>query len=114
LVLNSLVFLYARVLERPLGNIGETIRAKRPLYLPVAISHAEGMRTIASLQASYDLLSSLYEAGLRVMVWIKGIDFAAKVIAVRGAKGAKDRTTLLPNSLIDPLQQCIELIHTGR
>lgn len=38
LALNALVFLYARVLEKPLGEIGETIRAKRPPRLPVVLA----------------------------------------------------------------------------
>lgn len=47
LALNALVFLYARVLEKPLGEIGETIRAKRPPRLPVVLSHQEAMAIIA-------------------------------------------------------------------
>lgn len=43
LALNAVVFLYARVLERPLGDIGETIRAKRPPRLPVVLSHQEAL-----------------------------------------------------------------------
>lgn len=33
--LNALVFLYAKVLDQPLGDIGEVTRAKRPRRLPV-------------------------------------------------------------------------------
>lgn len=47
LVLNTLVFLYARVLDKPLGEIGETIRAKRPPRLPAALSHLETMAITA-------------------------------------------------------------------
>ncbi len=71
LALNAIVFLYARVLERPLGDIGdigETIRAKRPPRLPVELSHQEAMAIIGQLAAPYDLLASLmYGAGLRVV-----------------------------------------------
>ena len=62
------MFLYARVLERPLGDIGETIRAKRPPRLPVVLSHQEAMAIIGQLAAPYDLPASLmYGAGLRVV-----------------------------------------------
>lgn len=68
LALNAIVFLYARVLERPLGDIGETILAKRPPRLLVVLSHQEAMAIIGQLAAPYDLQASLmYGAGLRVV-----------------------------------------------
>ena len=68
LALNAIVFLYARVLERPLGDIGETIRAKCPQRLPMVLSYREAMAIIGQLAAPYDLLASLmYGAGLRVV-----------------------------------------------
>ena len=51
LALNAIVILYSRVLERPLGDIGETIRAKRPPRLPVVLSHQEAMAIIGQLAA---------------------------------------------------------------
>lgn len=115
LALNAIVFLYARVLERPLGEIGETIRAKRPARLPVVLSHQEAMGIIVRLAPPYDLLASLmYGAGLRVVeasrLRVKDIDFDKQLITVRDGKGGKDRTTLLPASLIGPLTERIALI----
>ncbi len=46
LALNAIVFLYARVLEQPLGDIGETIRVKRPPRVPVVLTHVEAMGII--------------------------------------------------------------------
>lgn len=119
LALNAIVFLYARVLERPLGDIGETIRAKRPPRLPVVLSHQEAMAIIGQLAAPYDLLASLmYGAGLRVVeasrLRVKDIDFDKQLIIVRDGKGGKDRTTLLPASLIAPLTERIALIRGRR
>ena len=48
--LNALVFLYGKVLEQPLGNIGDTVRAKRPTRLPVVLSHDEAMAVITALR----------------------------------------------------------------
>ena len=114
LALNAIVFLYARVLERPLGDIGETIRAKRPPRLPVVLSHQEAMTIIGQLAAPYDLASLMYGAGLRVVeasrLRVKDIDFDKQLIIVRDGKGGKDRTTLLPASLIAPLTERIALI----
>jgi hypothetical protein len=49
-VLNALAFLYGKVLEQPLGNIGDTVRAKRPPRLPVVLSHDEAMAVITALR----------------------------------------------------------------
>lgn len=51
----------------------------------------------------------IYGTGMRVnectQLRIKDIDFNLNTITVRQAKGGKDRTTLLPQRLIKPLQQ---------
>lgn len=119
LALNAVVFPYARVLERPLGDIGETIRAKRPPRLPVMLSHQEALAVIGRLAPPYDLLASLmYGAGLRVVeaarLRVKDVDFDKQVIIVRDGKGGKDRTTLLPTSLTARLTERIALIRAGR
>ena len=44
LALNALVFLYARVLEQPLGQVGEVVRAKRSQRIPCVLTHAEVQR----------------------------------------------------------------------
>ena len=113
--LNALVFLYDKVLQQPLGNIGEAVRAKRPPRLPVVLTHEEAMAIIASLGTPYRLLASLmYGAGLRVVesvrLRIKDLDFSQRVITVRNGKGGKDRTTLLPESLGDELRERVAAI----
>lgn len=47
--LNALVFLYANVLERPLGDIGGVTRAKRPPRLPVVLTHDEARAVVAGV-----------------------------------------------------------------
>ena len=51
----------------------------------------------------------IYGTGMRVnecaQLRIKDIDFHLKTVTVRSGKGAKDRTTILPDRLIKPLQQ---------
>ena len=49
--LNALVFLYGKVLESPLGNIGQVVRAQRPRRLPTVLSHCEAMAVIGQLQS---------------------------------------------------------------
>jgi integron integrase len=110
--LNALVFLYGKVLEQPLGNIGDTVRAKRPRRLPVVLSHDEAMAVITTLGMPYRLMASLmYGAGLRVVesarLRVKDIDLSHRVIIVRNGKGGKDRTTLLPQPLCETLRDWI-------
>ncbi|SEO73309.1 site-specific integrase [Aquisalimonas asiatica] len=63
--LNALVFLYGKVLESPLSDIGEVVRAQRPRRLPTVLSHGEAMAVIGQLQAPYDLMRSLMYGGCR-------------------------------------------------
>ena len=118
LALNAIVFLYSRVLEQPLGDIGETVRVKRPPRLPVVLTHAEAMNIIERLTQPYQLMASLmYGAGLRVVettrLRIKDLDFDRQIITVRDGKGGKDRTTLLPSWLLEPLRQRTRRIATA-
>lgn len=41
--LNALIFLYRKVLDQPLGDIGEVTRARRARRLPVVLTHGEVM-----------------------------------------------------------------------
>jgi integrase len=54
-----------------------------------------------------DVASLLYGAGLRLReclkLRVKDIDFGYGQIVVRDGKGAKDRVTMLPGSLAEPL-----------
>jgi len=117
--LNALVFLYAKVLERPLGDINGLAHAKRPAKLPVVLTHDEARAVIAQLHEPYRTMAALmYGAGLRVSecarLRIKDLDFSRRVITVRDGKGGKDRTTLLPASLVDDLQTRVERIREHR
>ena len=113
--LNALVFLYDKVLEQPLGNIGGAVRAKRPPRLPVVLEHAEAMAIITALKMPYRLMVSLmYGAGLRVSeatrLRVKDVDVSRQILTVRNGKGGKDRTTLLPQALRIALQERIATI----
>ena len=108
LALNSLVFLYDKVLQQPLGQVGEVVRAKRSARIPCVLTHEEATALIARLGQPHQLLASLmYGAGLRVVeaarLRIKDVDFDKQVITIHDGKGAKDRTTLLPAPLITQL-----------
>ena len=111
--LNALVFLYAQVLHRPLGQLAEFERPTRPARLPVVLTQEEARQLLRAVAVQHLLVVRLlYGAGLRLMegvrLRVKDVDFGAGYIVVRDGKGFKDRVTLLPQSLGEPLREQLE------
>ncbi|EDX85162.1 integron integrase subfamily [Synechococcus sp. PCC 7335] len=107
--LSALLFLYRQVLGIELPYIDNIERAKRPQRLPVVFTRSEVMRILANLDGiNHLVVSLLYGTGMRLMeglrLRVKDIDFEYRHITVRDGKGKKDRHTLLPESVIQPLQ----------
>jgi len=108
--LAALLFLYKEVLGQALPWLDRVERAKRPARLPAVLSVAEIQRLLAEMDGTKWLMASLlYGAGLRLReclkLRVKDIDFDYRQILVRDAKGGKDRVTMLPQSVIEPLQR---------
>jgi len=108
--LNALVFLYQTVLQIPVGDLGEFPRAKRPKRLPVVMTQEEVRRLFEHLDGLPLLMARLlYGSGMRLAemlsLRVKDVDFAARTIHVRHGKGGKDRVTVLPENLVDPLRR---------
>jgi integron integrase len=115
--LSALLFLYRHVLGRPIGDLGEIIRARKPTRLPVVMTREEVKSILTRLLDDKWLMASLlYGAGLRLMeclqLRVQDIDFARNEITVRDGKGAKDRVTMLPESLKSPLQNHLQKVRT--
>ncbi len=113
--LNALVFLYRHVLDRPLGDILGTVRAKRPERLPVILTRTEVRQLFAHLDGPHWLPACLlYGSGLRLMecirLRVKDLDFDHRAITVRCGKGGKDRVVTLPDPCIEPLKQQLALV----
>ena len=107
--LSALLFLYGQVLGVKLPWMDEIVRAKRPVRVPVVLTREEVAALLGQLQGAKWLMASLmYGAGLRLMeclrLRVKDIDFGFGQLVVRDGKGAKDRVTMLPQSLIEPLR----------
>jgi integron integrase len=105
-----LLFLYRFVLDREVGDLGEVIRARRPKRLPVVLTREEVKAVLAQLHGDKGLMAALmYGAGLRLMeclrLRVQDIDFSRNEILVRDGKGAKDRVTMLPESLKKTLEE---------
>lgn len=111
--LNALVFLYRNVLLMPLTAPLAPVRSKRQPRPPTVLTQEEVQRLLTALSGTHALMAKLlYGAGLRLLeclrLRIQDVDFGQNLIFVRGGKGGKDRTTLLPQHLREALQGQIE------
>jgi integron integrase len=111
--LSALLFLYRDVLGIELPWMEGIVRAKRPRRVPTVLSRDEVNHLLAALDGRPWLIASLlYGTGMRLMeclrLRVKDIDFGRNEISVRDGKGGKDRRTMLPRSLAEPLQREIE------
>lgn len=115
---NALIFLYSRVLEKPLENI-KAERATRPSRVPEFFTKDEIARLLGAMAGESKLMAQLaYGTGLRLMellrLRIKDVDFANGVLLVQFGKGNKSRVVPLPKSLAASLRLQVEragLIH---
>jgi integrase len=106
---SALLFLYQQVLDRKLDYLAGVERVKRPPKVPVVLTKKEAQAVIARLQGEYRLMAELlYGSGLRLLeclrLRIKDIDFGYEQIMVRDRKGLRERRTLLPGRLKQPLR----------
>ena len=88
------------------------VRAKRPRRLPVVLPREDVLRVIGRLHGTHKLVALLlYGTGLRLMeavrLRVKDVNFEYRQIVVRSGKGDKDRVTILPKRLVDPLRNQI-------
>lgn len=113
--LSALLFLYSHVLGREVGNLGNVIRARKPQRLPVVMTREEVKVVLNCLEGDKRLMASLmYGSGLRLMeclrLRVQDIDFGRSEILVRDGKGAKDRMTMLPESVKVTLKKHLQLV----
>ena len=113
--LSALLFLYREVLGEKLPWMEDVVRAKRPARLPTVLAGDETRRLLAAMEGRPWLIASLlYGSGMRLMealrLRVKDVDVARGEIVVRDGKGGRDRRTVLPASLVDPLQREFERV----
>ena len=95
------------------------MRAKRPERIPPVLTKDETLQVINLMSGLPQLMARLlYGSGLRLMecirLRVKDLDFEYRQVVVRDGKGEKDRLTMLPASLIEPLQRHlrhVKLLH---
>jgi len=114
--LNALVFLFKKVLDKPLDIKGFKL-ANRPRKLPVVLTMDEIRALLGQMQGLYGLLAGLqYGTGMRLMevirLRVQDIDVGYHQIVIRNAKGNKDRLVPLPHCYQDQLLAQIEFVST--
>jgi integron integrase len=113
--LNALVFLYREVLHLELEGLSDCVRAQRPFRLPVVLTRDETARLLSAMQGTPQIMARLlYGTGMRLMeclrLRVKDVDFGRNEIVIHDGKGAKDRLTILPDSLREPLKSHLERV----
>lgn len=111
---NALVFFYKNIVKKELKNI-DAKRATKQRRLPVWFTKDEVKAVLSFLSGLAWLQAALmYGCGLRVAeclaMRVQDIDFGAGIITIRGGKGDKDRTVMLPDALRDQLQRQINSV----
>lgn len=106
--LAAILFLYKEVLGMDLPWLEGITRAKERVRVPVVLSKAEVSRLLTVLEGVHALMARLmYGSGMRLMeclrLRVKDVDFDRMELTVREGKGGKDRLTMLPASLAQPL-----------
>jgi integron integrase len=107
--LNALVFLYHRVLKKPLGRFRDIERPKRPQRRPLVLSKEEVEQILRVMSGTHQLIATLlFGTGMRLLECLrlraKDVDLGLNQIVIRDGKGWKDRVTMLPQRIKPELE----------
>jgi len=112
IAINALKFYYGGILKR--GFAYEIKRPKKDKKLPVVLSQNEVSRILSSVSniKHRAILMLVYSGGLRISEVVKlkaeNIDTQRKLIHIQGAKGRKDRYTILSDVALKTLKLYID------
>jgi integron integrase len=112
--LSSILFLYKEVLGLELKWLDGLVRAKRLERRPTVLTREEAEALLNALSGIQWLMAGLlYGTGMRLMeclrLRVKDVDFGYQQILIRDGKGEKDRVTMLPSRLIEPLRRQLQI-----
>ena len=113
--LQALLFLYRDVLRLDLPMLNQVVRANKPRRLPVVLTHTEVRQVFAELKGRSRLVVGLlYGSGLRLAealsLRVKDMDLERRELVVRHGKGGKDRVSVIPQQLVEPLRSHIKAL----
>lgn len=114
--LQAILFLYRHVLGIELPWLQDVVRARVSRRVPVVLTRDEAAALLRELHGHDRLIASLmYGSGLRVMeclrLRVKDLELTRRELIVRDGKGGKDRITVLPGSLVEPLRAHLARLH---
>jgi integron integrase len=107
--LAGLLFLYRSVIGRDVGDLGGVVRARKPTRVPIVMTRDEVRAVLDAMDGDTRLMASLmYGTGMRLseclQLRVLDVDFGSLEVTVHQGKGAKDRVTMLPESLVPELK----------
>jgi integron integrase len=113
--MHAILFFYREVVDQPIEDRIEPVRAKRRPPVPVVLTQEEVQRVLSEMKGTHLLMTRLlYGAGLRLMecvrLRIQDLDIDRGLLYVRAAKGDKNRTTLLPASVHEDLRGHVQRV----
>jgi integron integrase len=108
----ALVFFYEQILDKPVGTLQNLEYASVRKNLPVVLSEKEVSFILDHLSGVKKLIVSLlYGSGLRISECLRlrilDLDLDYHQIEIRNSKGNRDRYSILPNKLIQPIKEQI-------
>ncbi len=117
LALNSLMFLYNKFFEQPLGDVSAFRRSKRQAKLPVVLTQNQVKLLFDHIPFQYQLLFGLlYGSGLRRMEVVRlrtnDIDVDLKQVRVWNGKGFKHRFTTMAVELLPLIENQINRVES--
>ena len=111
----AVLFLYRHVYQTPLPWLNELTRGRSSEHVPVVLTREEVAKVLGFLTGTEWLVCSiLYGSGVRLSecleLRVKDVDLEYRQLVVRSGKGAKDRVTVLPDKLVDPIRTQLERV----
>ena len=115
--LSALLFLYKEVLGMELPWLDGIRKAKRPRRLPVVLTREEARALLARMDGTHALMARLlYGTGMRLgeclQLRVKDVELARREVVIREGKGGRDRVTVLPSTLVEPLRDHLARVRT--
>lgn len=106
--LAAILFMYRTMFEREFEGI-KAVRAKKSTHVPTVLTVDETKRILCRLHGVYHMIGyMLYGSGMRLMecmrLRVKDVDFELRTITLRDTKSNRDRVTVLPNAVVEPLK----------
>ena len=115
--LSALLFLYKEVLGMELPWLDGIKKAKRPRRLPVVLTREEARALLTRMDGTHALMARLlYGTGMRLteclQLRVKDVELARREVVIREGKGGRDRVTVLPSTLVEPLRDHLARVRT--